>query len=101
MTLNMKPKNKPIVGARTININVLYQPLAIITPKPVLTIAAPAYPPMRACEELLGNPKYQVIKFQKIAPQSPARTTVGVTALISIIPQPIVSATVVLNIRKP
>jgi hypothetical protein len=35
-----------------------------------------------------------------MAPPSPAKTTVGVIVLISTIPLPIVSATVVLNIRK-
>ena len=35
-----------------------------------------------------------------MAPPSPARITVGVTVLISTIPLPIVSATVVLNMRK-
>ena len=100
MIFNKKPKHKPIVGARTMKISVLYQPPAIITPKPPLTIEAPAYPPMRAWEELEGNPKYQVIMFQTIAPPIPARITVVVTDLISIIPLPMVDATVVPNTRK-
>ncbi len=33
-------------------------------------MAAPAYPPISACEELVGNPRYQVIKFHEIADQS-------------------------------
>jgi uncharacterized paraquat-inducible protein A len=41
-----------------------------------------------------------VIIFQKIAPPSQARITVAVTVLISTIPLPMVTATVVLNIRK-
>src|SRR4030043_2231969 len=55
---------------------------------------------MRAWEELLGSPKYQVIRFQQMAPMRPARITVGVTVVMSIIPLPIVEATVVPNIRK-
>jgi hypothetical protein len=31
-------------------------------------------PPIRACEELDGRAKYQVIRFQVIAPISPAKT---------------------------
>jgi hypothetical protein len=55
---------------------------------------------MRAWEELEGRPKYQVIMFQTIAPPIPARITVVVTVLISIIPLPMVLATVVPNMRK-
>ena len=36
--------------------------------------AAPTSPPMSACEELEGRPKYQVVRFQAIAPISPAIT---------------------------
>ena len=89
-----------MVGAATMNIKVNIQPLAIITPKPDFAIAAPAYPPIKACEELLGRPKYQVIIFQAIAPSTPARITVGVTALTSIIPLPTVLATAVPKIKK-
>src|SRR3954451_14593058 len=37
--------------------------------------AEPTRPPIRACEDDEGSPKYQVIRFQVIAPISPARTT--------------------------
>src|SRR5262245_24516604 len=37
--------------------------------------AAPISPPMSACDEDDGRPKYQVIKFQVIAPSRPANTT--------------------------
>jgi hypothetical protein len=40
--------------------------------------AEPTTPPIRACEELEGRPKDQVIRFQAIAPISPAKTIVGV-----------------------
>src|SRR5690606_10281546 len=35
----------------------------------------PTRPPMRACEDDDGRPKYQVIMFQLIAPTRPAITT--------------------------
>src|SRR5688500_1834076 len=60
---------------------------------PAFDIAAPAYPPMSACDELLGMPKYQVIRFQMIAPSRPPRITCGSTMLCSIIPPPTVFAT--------
>jgi hypothetical protein len=37
--------------------------------------AAPTRPPMSACDDDDGSPKYQVVKFQTIAPSSPAITT--------------------------
>src|SRR4030042_2012758 len=100
ITFNRNPSTSPINGARKIKIIVLYQPDAIITPKPPLAIAAPAYPPIKAWEELLGRPKYQVIMFQAIAPMRPARITEEVTIVISTIPLPIVVATPVPTMRK-
>jgi hypothetical protein len=51
-----RPSNRPISGERTMKISVLVQPLGIIAPKPALATAAPAYPPTKACEELVGSP---------------------------------------------
>ena len=36
---------------------------------------APTIPPMSAWDELEGRPKYQVTRFQAIAPTRPANTT--------------------------
>jgi hypothetical protein len=36
--------------------------------------AAPTRPPMRACDDDEGSPKYQVIRFQVIAPMRAAKT---------------------------
>jgi hypothetical protein len=41
--------------------------------------AEPITPPRRACEELDGSPKYQVIRFQAMAPMRPPKTIRGVT----------------------
>jgi hypothetical protein len=54
---------------------------------------APTSPPISACVEELGSPKYQVIRFQKIAPISPANRIVGVIALADTMPCPTVAAT--------
>ena len=43
---------------------------------PAVAMAAPHNPPMSAWLELDGNPRYQVIRFQVIAPTSPAKSTV-------------------------
>ena len=53
-------------------------PWPMIAPAPAATKAAPTTPPIRACDELDGSPKYQVARFQAIAPIRPAKTTVGV-----------------------
>src|ERR671914_1258521 len=45
---------------------------------PSATSMAPTTPPIRAWDELDGSPKYQVVRFQAIAPIRPANTTVGV-----------------------
>ena len=41
---------------------------------PLATSTAPTIPPMSAWDELDGSPKYQVIRFQAMAPTSPANT---------------------------
>ena len=38
-------------------------------------MAAPTRPPIRACDDDEGNPKYHVTRFHAIAPSSPASTT--------------------------
>ena len=48
---------------------------------PLAAKAAPTRPPMSACDELEGSPKYQVARFHAMAPIRPANTTVVVTAL--------------------
>ena len=55
--------------------------------------AAPTTPPIRACELEAGRPKYQVARFQAIAPISPANTISGVIRLASTMPEAIVAAT--------
>ena len=40
---------------------------------PSATNTAPTIPPISACDELDGRPKYHVIRFQAIAPTRPAK----------------------------
>src|SRR3954451_12479856 len=47
---------------------------------PWATSIAPTMPPISACDELDGRPKYQVIRFQAIAPIRPPKTTSSVTS---------------------
>src|SRR4051812_23423106 len=55
--------------------------------------AAPTTPPISACDELDGRPKYHVARFHAIAPISPAKTIVGVMKSASTIPFATVAAT--------
>src|SRR3954470_16320300 len=70
---------KARIGATTAGIRTLpTSPSARTASKPTAATADPTTPPINACEELDGSPKYQVTRFQAIAPISPAKTIVGV-----------------------
>ena len=43
------------------------------TPNPALATAAPAIPPIRACDDEVGSPRKNVIRFHVIAPMSAAK----------------------------
>jgi hypothetical protein len=60
---------------------------------PAAANVAPTIPPIRACDDDEGRPKYQVARFQAIAPISPAKTIDGVIELASTIPLATVAAT--------
>ena len=56
-------------------------------------MTAPMNPPISAWEELLGKPRYQVSRFQTMAPVSAARRTVSLMAWAATISSPMVLAT--------
>ena len=62
---------------------------------PLAANAAPTTPPISACDELEGSPKYHVTRFQVIAPISPAKITVVVMSSASTIPPATVAATLI------
>src|SRR5688572_24428664 len=80
-------------GESTMKDAVLISPEVTTAPVPAFTIAAPTRPPTRACEELEGRPRYQVVTFQPIAPTRQARMTYTSTTCGSTMPLPIVFAT--------
>src|SRR6185437_6945970 len=59
--------------------------------------AAPTRPPISACEDDEGSPKYQVSRFQAIAPSSAENTTTRPSLPVGVlmIPAPTVAATLV------
>ena len=60
---------------------------------PPATQVAPIRPPNSACDELEGRPRYQVVRFHRIAPTSPAKITTGLMSVSSTSPPEIVFAT--------
>src|SRR3954469_4376582 len=93
--ISSSPAARPISGDRKMKMIVSFQPDGTIAAKPALATAAPAYPPINACDELVGRPKYQVIRSHTIAPTNPAKMTLKVTMWMSTSPDPTVLATAV------
>src|SRR5919204_1848823 len=90
----MAPTTKARTGATTAGISTLPRtPSPSTASAPAAAKAEPTTPPINACDELDGSPKYQVIRFQEIAPIKPAKTTVGVIASLETTSWAIVAAT--------
>src|SRR3954454_15209688 len=82
------------------NTPILRSPSDSRTCHPALATAAPAIPPTNACDELVGSPRKKVMRFQPIAPTSPANTTASVIDAGSTTPVAMVVATFVPNTRN-
>src|SRR5204863_4908609 len=93
ITISTKPMVMPTSGAMTMKTPILMSPPGTSEPKPALITAAPAKPPMRACDDDVGRPQYHVIRAQKMAPARPARITHWSTMAGSTTPLPTVVAT--------
>src|SRR5438552_3243263 len=94
------PNIRPNKGERMIENPTFNKPGIISECQPAFAIAAPTKPPIRACEELVGMPKYQVMMSQKIAPQRAAKINVGLTISVLTSPVPMVVATCNLKNKK-
>ena len=68
-------------------------PLQITPWVPTAASIAPSTPPISACDDDEGTLKYQVTRFQTIAPTRPANTIGTVTRFCSTMPDAIVAAT--------
>ena len=73
--MSVNPTVRPMSGARIMNTAILMRPAAMSDPKPAFTTAAPAKPPISACDDDVGSPQYHVIRSHTIAPTRPARIT--------------------------
>src|SRR5215217_2602312 len=77
--------------AGTITFSMIPSPRIALVPS--AANVAPTMPPIRACEDDDGSPKYHVSRFQKMAPTRPAKTMGSVMNSASTIPLAIVAAT--------
>jgi hypothetical protein len=73
-SISANAARKPNSGEATIGITTLSRMTPHSTNEPEAT-AAPTRPPIRACDEEDGSPKYQVTRFHEMAPMRPAITT--------------------------
>src|SRR3989441_8162596 len=87
------PTMSPMRGDRTMNSRILPRPWGRRTERREWVTAAPARPPMRACDDDTGSPSHQVSRFHAMAPTRPPRMTQRSMATGSTTPLPTVVAT--------
>src|SRR5262249_35866009 len=92
-TISANPTASPMSGAKIMNTPILIRPGATSDPKPAFTTAAPAKPPISACDDDVGRPQYHVMTSHTMAPASPARMTHSSTTAGTTTPLPTVVAT--------
>ena len=68
-------RHPSISGASGMNFTVAMILSTCSAPNPACALPAPAKPPIRACDELVGSPHHHVKRSQTMAPTRPARTT--------------------------
>ena len=73
-SMSRKRQPKPTSGEATIGMTTFSTTACQLT-CPLEARAAPHRPPISACEDDDGRPKYQVMRFQVIAPTTAAKTT--------------------------
>jgi hypothetical protein len=98
-TISTNASAIPSSGDTTMNTTVFSKLEPSTTPQPALATPAPITPPISACDDEVGRPSHQVVRFQAIAPTRPANTTASLTTPGWMI-LPTVLATWVRNTRK-
>lgn len=93
--ITTNPSPKPTSGLMTRLSTTRTSPPTRTDRSPACDSDEPTSPPTSACEDDEGMPKYQVNRFQRIAPSRAESTTPCVTAPGSTSPLPIVAATAV------
>ena len=93
-SISAAARKSPANGAISDGISTFsFRPPHLTTSKPEAAMPEPSTPPIRAWLELDGRPRYQVTRFQVIAPTNPAMTTSSVITSALTIPFAIVAAT--------
>ena len=77
-TPSKNPQKQSHKGDIKIKATVFVIPLHTSASCPVFASADPINPPIRACDELVGSPRYHVIKSHTIAPTSVANIISGI-----------------------
>ncbi len=98
-SISTNAKNIPSSGDSTMKITVFSKLAAFTTLQPALAMPAPTTPPISACDDEVGRPSHQVVRFQAMAPTRPPNTTASLTAFGSMI-VPTVLATWVRKTRN-
>ena len=97
----IKPIMKPTIGERKREDAMMNMPFIRMALIPNSISTAPMIPPINACDELDGIPKYHVIMFQRLALIKAAKTTAIVTFTGAATSLPTVLATAKPNIKGP
>ena len=97
---SISASKNPTSGDSTMAISVFDSPLQTAAEIPALAMPPPTSPPIRACELEDGMPNPHVIRFQTIAPINAANITWVSITLGSMIPVPMVCATLSPNTAK-
>ena len=95
MVMIENASRSPTIGESTMNTRIFWNPEPISEPHPAFATAAPASPPTRACDELVGMPNNQVTRSHRIAPINPEKTMPIVMAFWSTTSFAMVAATLV------
>jgi hypothetical protein len=84
-SISTNAKTSPSRGDTTMKMIVFSKAGPFTTLQPALAMPAPTTPPIRACDEEVGRPSHQVVRFQAMAPVSPPKTTASLTTCGSMI----------------
>src|SRR6266508_4098012 len=84
-SISTNAKNIPSSGDTTMKITVFSKLGAFTTLQPALAMPAPTTPPISACDDEVGRPSHQVVRFQAMAPTRPPNTTASLTTFGSMI----------------
>ena len=75
--MKRNPQTRPIMGEMTIKAATTVIVSILMAARPAADMPAPAMPPISACDDEVGRPKNQVIRFHEIAPIRALRMIYG------------------------